>query len=120
MLNITLISLISLHNNAFSPLYHIRNFYQLKPITSIYKSVFSYSFTPFIFSQTANHGTFIKNTVFSHSLDSALYFHSESIDDYNGHCFLKKDFKLEPPSEDKFYQIFKNVDLNLSNYDENE
>lgn len=89
MLNITLISLNIFSLLSISPFYSIQNSNKL-PQTLILNSHFSHSFNNIIASYTSNHRTYIKNSIFSFTLESAVKFSNNIINNkliqYNANC----------------------------------
>lgn len=115
MMNLTVLSLTCLSLNSISPFYQVNNLYNTKATVFFYKSQFRYSLTEIIRSQTINHETIIKNTIFSHILSNVLVFKSGEDDaTYQKHCYLDNKTPLSPPESGTL--VFKNLELNSSNF----
>lgn len=111
MLNITLLSLACLSYTSHSPFYSINRLNHMKTSTYFQKSLFSRFFSTVIYSNSNNHNTIIRNTVFDHISRSAVVF----IDgDYSDTCYFDNQNLFTKPDSNRL--VFKNIQTSYDKY----
>lgn len=92
MINTTILSLNILSLASYSPFYTMYNINKGILCFSLCNSQISYLFNSVIQSYTRNHQTLIKNTIISHTLNSAIKFSSEG---ETSSCSIFPNFPFE-------------------------